>query len=718
MKRFFHLRSVTTGAEYRCELSPDCLERKFEFAGQEVKLGYSSSAGRLNLAATLLGGEIPGVVAGVELVIPEWEVRNYLLLPAAVYNANRADIRTETYPPQNPAGYEELQPEIHTSHLPHFERQGGGVIEQTTGDVAFPGIGYYAPGLKESRWVLTPCRNRYGNYGYRLEERPEARELSLTVESPVYRRLRQAMCRPVPAEDLPIDWKAGDAITFELRFSCREAGGIPDLFRHMTDLRNRVEPHGTLPCVLPLSRADRLIKEKYLRSNWDAESGYFMVAADIAETAICAHWQLGWVGGGMATLAMLFDADGRLRENARRNLDTVFTRGQAASGLYYGAARHGKYCADSYSEPIPDGRHLIRKNADALAFFIKQFLLLERRGETVPESWRASVRRQADALTAIWERNRQFGQWVDVETGRILIGGSACAVMAIGALTLASQYYREPRYLRAAREAARYYAAEYLERGILNGAPGEIMQACDSEAAYAMLDSLVTLWEATGEAAILKWAEMAADYCASWCVSYDYEFPAASPFGQLEMKSCGTVWANVQNKHSAPGFCTGSGEALLKLFRATGKRFYLELARDVAHALPQYVSRPDRPIAELEPGWINERVNLSDWEGPGMVGNVFRGSCWSEVSLMLSYQELPGVYALIDKREVWCFDHVDAWWEGEELIVKNPTAFPARITIFAETEKDCRILRWGVDAPDRFQAAELAPSAERRFRFD
>ena len=53
-----------------------------------------------------------------------------------------------------------------------------------------------------------------------------------------------------------------------------------------------------------------------------------------------------------------------------------------------------------------------------------------------------------------------------------------------------------------------------------------------------------------------------------------------------------------------------------------------------AHRLPQ--------------GFINERVNMSDWEGPGCIGGVFNGSCWSETSNLLTLAE---VIPLLTKEE-------------------------------------------------------------------
>lgn len=176
-------------------------------------------------------------------------------------------------------------------------------------------------------------------------------------------------------------------------------------------------------------------------------------------------------------------------------------------------------------------------------------------------------------------------------------------------------------------------------------------------------------------------------------MSYDHRFPVASSFGALDMRTAGTVFANVQNKHSAPGFCTISGDALLRLFRANGDRLHLDFARQVARTLPQYLSREGRTLADhggfMRPGWINERVNTSDWLEP--VGEIFVGSCWFNCSLLLTILDFPGIYAQPDSGLVACFDHVEAVWlpssaaSAPTLEIRNPTAFAAEMLVFIET---------------------------------
>jgi hypothetical protein len=88
-----------------------------------------------------------------------------------------------------------------------------------------------------------------------------------------------------------------------------------------------------------------------------------------------------------------------------------------------------------------------------------------------------------------------------------------------------------------------------------------------------------------------------------------------------------------------------------------------------------------------------ERVNMSDWEGKSRIGGVFYGSCWCEVSCLLTYTEVPGVYLRSDTGEVTCFDNLNARLEnngrsGPTLVVENPTRFDARTSVLAESAAD------------------------------
>lgn len=288
----------------------------------------------------------------------------------------------------------------------------------------------------------------------------------------------------------------------------------------------------------------------------------------------------------------------------------------------------------------------------------------------------------ADAFVNLWNKEKQFGQFVNSQTGEIIVGGSTSAAIVPAALALA---FNNSDYLKVAEESADLMYKKYVKKGITSGGPGDALQNCDSESGYAMLESFTILYDKTGNR---KWRQAACEMAAQfsmWVAAYSYEFPKGCLFDTLCIKSTGAVFANTQNKHGSPGICTYSGIALLRLYRITGDSRYLRLLKEIAFNIPQYMSYPSRKIAGMDAGWINERVSTTDWfEG---IGEIFPGSTWAETALLLSTVELPGIY--IDKSEkvAVSFDNLTVkFLNSNEIKIYNPTKFNSIFTIFVDTE--------------------------------
>jgi hypothetical protein len=70
-------------------------------------------------------------------------------------------------------------------------------------------------------------------------------------------------------------------------------------------------------------------------------------------------------------------------------------------------------------------------------------------------------------------------------------------------------------------------------------------------------------------------------------------------------------------------------------------------------------------------------------------------NAWNELNGMLMAIELPGIYLQLDNNEMMVFDHVEVTIaernkSGVVLQIKNPTAFPAKVSLFAEKSADAR----------------------------
>lgn len=94
------------------------------------------------------------------------------------------------------------------------------------------------------------------------------------------------------------------------------------------------------------------------------------------------------------------------------------------------------------------------------------------------------------------------------------------------ATQLAAELFHEPAYLKVAEASGLYFYETFVRRGFTVGGPGEVLQCPDSKSAFAVVESMVVLREATVDARWTAMARDAANLFASWVVSYDFAFPA------------------------------------------------------------------------------------------------------------------------------------------------------------------------------------------------
>ncbi|MFA5205891.1 MAG: hypothetical protein WC708_15955 [Lentisphaeria bacterium] len=662
------------------------------------------------LACQVTEGHAQEVNAGIELAVTDWSTDSFLLLPAAAYNGNRYAVRHQQYPPiaTEPGDLGPTAPTTITD-VPRLEMDPAtpSHLHLLTGDETTPGWGFFAPPARYAAILLTGQGGPHGNHGIVVTEEAGHGRAVLAVEAPGVRPAVYTMMNTrTESWDRGADLATGDRLEIRFRLLAFPASDVQALYDRFAEVRKDLTGPVTLRHSLPFSAAWTILEEKYNRHNWNP-AGYYTVgvAADWEKGNPYADWQLGWVGGAMNTLPLLARGTPESRERALKTLEFLFTAGTAPSGLPYGIFHAGKPVSDHFKQRDSTRWVMVRKLGDALYFIFKHFDLLKKQDANwqPPAHWERQARTLADRLVELFARHGQLGQFLDWDTGEIRVGGSTAGAMVPAGLALAGQWFGEPRYAAAAAAIARHFIDRDLRAGVTTGGPGEILQSPDSESAFALLESLVVLFETTADRSWLPHAEAMAKQCLTWCASYDHRFPAASPFGRLDMRAAGSVWANVQNKHSAPGICTLSGDSLFKLWRATGNPLYLNQIQETAHNLPQYLSRADRPVGDLPPGFMCERVNFSDWEGRNNIGGSLFGSCWCEVSLLLTAVEIPGLYLQPDTGFLAVFDHVDAAVTardaaGATLRVTNPTAFDAAVKVLVETAAEAAARPLGPNA--------------------
>ncbi len=582
---------------------------------------------------------------------PEWKREDYLLIPAAVYDGNRFKIKKQNYPPMFDHSEYELDPPVTVTDIPHFEQEGESVISLRAGDSSLPAVFLYHRTSGKGLAFLYECRSRHGALGENGVVLRESEEgLSITIMDPIVRNDGMyrfgAISSKVPCEDKAGVLQKGDRaslIVEQYAFSC---DSLDVFFQIVLRLSHKEDPlAGTRTRREPgengtpsINGGFRLVEQKYNQYNWKKDGAFYQTGEG---QNIFSIWQTGWVGGINAAYALYRSGNPVSRGRAKATMDFMFRHMQAPTGFFYGISDGSNIYGDDFYDQDNKAFAMVRKSADALYFSLRILLRMRLRREIPDPLWVQGARKAADAFVTLFQTYRQLGQFIDVDTGRILVGGSAAGALVPAGLLLAAEYFKEDHYRQAAEEIGEMFDRKVLQTGVIGGGPGEILSAPDSESAYALLESYMMLYEKTGQETWLKRARFAAAIYTTWCMPYDYPFPEGSMFQEAGMVTTGAVWANVQNKHGAPGPCTFSGSAMARLSRALNDPIYLRISEDTRSNIPQYLSRANRPLWNYDrskaspPGFMCERVSTCDWEGFDKIGGVYETGCWCEASLLL-----------------------------------------------------------------------------------
>ncbi|MCS7004660.1 MAG: hypothetical protein NZM38_04975 [Cytophagales bacterium] len=692
------------------ELSPSGqpVRQYFEMTAWEVSYTAKlvrdrQDAVEIEVTYRVTDGKDTQILPAVELHFSKWDTANYVLLPAAVYKGNRFASRRIQYSPKllDPKDIGPDKP-TYISDVPRLAiGDGFSRIEERSGSMSVPSIGFYAPAFQYACWILTDVSTKYGDIGISIEEtrlktvaKDSANRSQAFIKiTPVCVRERykyRIADMQFPSDDRAPDWKQGDEIKLRFRIYLFEATQLQSLFSRFQVIRKDIVGETPFKHVMPLSEAYQTVHDKFNRSveengNWDESFGYYTVGN---RENFLQDWQIGWTGGMISTLPLLIDGTKLSQDRVLRVFNWLFPNGIAPSGFFWDSGEKGNiWYGGDIRKPTSQNWHLVRKGGDGLYYVLKHFFYMQENQIPIQETWKNGVKTVADAFVKVWKENGQFGNFIDTQTGKIAVGGSTSGAILPAALMLASAFFQNPEYAKVAQESAEYFYHQFVKKGYTNGGPGDAMQNPDSESCYALLESFTILYDFTGEKKWLQYADELAEQFTTWVMAYDYRFPPESTFGKLGMSSLGAVFANTQNKHGAPGVCTFSGIALLRLYRYTNKMQYIKLLQEITHAIPQFLCHPKRPIADLPFGWMSERVSTTDWlEG---IGEIVRHTTWAETTLMLAYSELPGVYLNPEKSILVSLDHIEAMIKKNEpkklsVLFNNPTEFEAKVKVLVD----------------------------------
>lgn len=656
-----------------------------------------SGAEKSSISASFsaMSGRLSNASIGLRISTSRLAAEDYLFSPAALYNGNKFKAVNQKYPPFL-HDEDDISADMQTTitDVPRVNSDLTGTVDLLSGDMATPCIGIFQDSQKHGILIYSKHNSKMGYIGYKFFS--DRNNSYIEISYPGVREKAYTMMNSAAlCTDKGFNFESGDSAAAECVIYEFECADINQFYKMFFKTRYTMEHRSEFINQLSFSSAFGLLQDKTRLDMWDSANEYLRITPN--GEGLYGDWQAGWVGGGINAFALSVDGDKDLSQKADKTFSTIYGKLQNQNGFIYPIMSGGKLYGDDFCHLQRKEILLLRKNADVLSVSAKYILHKGKRGIEVPAAVMSGALKLAGCFVNLFEKYGQIGQFVDMENATILIGKTASASMAVGALALIYEITNDKVYLKTATELATLYIDENLGKGLINGGPGEIAQCPDSESTFALLESLVTLFEVTGEERWLKSAIDCAYQASSWCMTYDFDFPQGSEFYRLDMKTTGSVFANVQNKHSAPAICTLSPVSLFKLYFITKDIAFLRLCKEIAFNNMQYFSRNDRIINSwdgepLPSGWMCERVNTSDWEGKKGIGGVFKASCWCEISAMLTYVEVPSIY--ISDDFYFVLDHVSVnKIDSSTYELTNDTDFDSEYKIFVDNlEKESRIL--------------------------
>jgi hypothetical protein len=685
--------------------------------------------------ARVIEGTAREVAAGILLEDPGWSPDAYVLIPGAVYAGNRFVCEPHGYPPpeSGPLPGEDRR-NLRIIDLPRLNRDPGpSHLDQLSIDAATPALGIYYPERRKGLLMLTQQATEHGPFNYEILESGDRSTARILVGTPGIRhdryysiRYREPGGYVSPSTDRTVDIEEGECIQFPLQLYWFDCGSAQELFDRLFELRSSCFTDPLLKKEIPFSAVWDIIERKQNATNWRESMNLYQtsILGKREPPPAALLFQSGWCGGMISTYPLLQEGTEQSIERSLRSLEFFFT-GLGPAGFFYPYYDGTRWTWDPGHKRAEDVRPttLTRRVGDILYFLLRQLMLLRERGVTsaIQPHWERACKRNAEAILELWRKYGELGQYIHLETGEITVRGTTSGALVPAALVLAADYFAEPEFLQTAEAIGEFYRVHDLADGLCTGGPGDAMQAPDSESPFELLESFMLLHETTGERKWLQAARDAAVQGASWAMSYDYRFPEGTALAEIGAQSRGAFLANAQNKTAVPGICTLSGQGLLRLYRKTGDRRFLDFLRETCHTIPQYMGRSDKripcafsggnPYDHQPEGWICERVNVTQWGEP--IGELFAYTTWCEVAMMLVRADIPSIYVDLDSGLIVDFDHVHAAWADDfpgrnALRIENPTPFPARVRVLVE-DAAARSQPLPVNAGATWQEVNVAP---------
>lgn len=437
---------------------------------------------------------------------------------------------------------------------------------------------------------------------------------------------------PKPADIATHRFEPGERVTLELKVYAAP----PDPHAYDPFVRRMYGLHAKEHALHPwmgLEEAAELTAHGLYTWHYNAEEGILYETAafdrefnnNVKGMGDRPHMHVGWVSGAPYAHALL--AYGRRKglpayaDAAVRVLDKIAS-GLSPSGIFWASWIAGRGWTAGWN---PKSTWLQARTIAEATLFMTRALAFEReRGIEHPE-WERAVRSNLSFAAARQREDGNFGSYYHCETGEVEEWDGAGGMLWIAALLEGAALLGESSYAAAAVKAGAYYG-RFVRDEYIYGAPEDVHLTPTSEDAYNAVAAYVHLYEFDRNPEWLDLASSAADWMMTFRWTYNLRFPKHSLLAQYDFRSRGADQASTSNQHlhNYGLFCVPE---MLRLWKHTGDRYYLDRTRDHIACFLQFIAREDGDFNAYK-GMVTERFyNTNCFQPKGMMLTLSHAWC-------------------------------------------------------------------------------------------
>lgn len=337
------------------------------------------------------------------------------------------------------------------------------------------------------------------------------------------------------------------------------------------------------------------------------------------------HMHVGWVSGAPYAYALLsYGRNHNQKQYIEAAIDVLdkISTGVAPSGIFWAEWTKERGWGSGWN---PKKNWLqARTISEAVLFMVRALTFEKERGILHPD-WEEAVRSNLRFAVGCQRNDGNFGSYYHSENGHVEEWDGAGGILWIAALLEGGRYFDEETYRRAALKAGSYYEC-FIQNELIYGAPEDVHLTPTSEDAYNTVVAYLLLYEEERSQHWLDLAKQAADWMMTFRWSYNLAFPEYSMLGQLNYRSRGADQASPSNQHlhNYGLFCFPE---MMRLWRYTGDRYYLDRTRDNLACFLQCVAREDGDFNAYK-GMVTERFyNTNCFQPKGMMLTLSHSWC-------------------------------------------------------------------------------------------